>query len=183
MSHKALFSAFPTKYIKMNLDFLVFIRFDSYNHQQKILITPMTRHDCTEELFQELKRRYTMHPARGYDCMIRSRDFHHPVATEEQRVLSLTRKRADEKSNYRVVDAVEPIIPRHSFFQYIYLITNKKRTYLPLFSINTFMSSAINLSAASRSLSLNASIALKYKEFPSRTISSSSALMSSARIM
>lgn len=42
--------------------------------------------------------------------MIRSRDFRHPVATEEQRVLTLTRKRADEAFSQRVVDSVTSVI-------------------------------------------------------------------------
>lgn len=47
-----------------------------------ILIIPAIIYDCTEEIIEELKRRYTMHPESGYNYMIRRREFRHPVATE-----------------------------------------------------------------------------------------------------
>lgn len=67
-------------------------------------------YDCVEELLEEFKHRYTMHPTNRYDSMICSRNFHHLVTTEEQRVLALTCKRADETFSYGVVDAVTSAI-------------------------------------------------------------------------
>lgn len=51
-----------------------------------------------------------MHSTNRYDCMICSQHFRHPITTEEQRVLQLTRKEADKTFSYGGVNAVTSVI-------------------------------------------------------------------------